>query len=118
MFYLEHMSEPEQASGATVPEWTIGDRMRKAREHAGLSQSQLARTASIGRTSIVRYETGLSRPSRVTLAAWALRTGVSFEWMCHGDTYPCGPLPSPQARGKVYKMQRKLPGNGPVNQAG
>jgi transcriptional regulator with XRE-family HTH domain len=105
------MSEPEQASGATVPEWTIGDRMRKAREHAGLSQSQLARTASIGRTSIVRYETGLSRPSRVTLAAWALRTGVSFEWMCHGDTYPCGPLASPQADAIVFKMHYKLAGS-------
>lgn len=105
MFYLGHMTELEHAQSGTVPEWTIGDRMRKARESIGMGQAEFAREVSIGRTSIVRYETGQSRPSRVGLRAWALRTGVSFEWMCHGDTDPCefnpkraaSPQPGPQS---------------------
>jgi DNA-binding XRE family transcriptional regulator len=118
MFYLEHMSEPEQSSGPAVPEWTIGDCMRKAREHAGLSQAEMARDIGVGRTSIVRYETGTQKPSRPVLLAWSMRTKVSYEWMCHGDTHPCGPPrkseisgASPQARGKVYKMHYKLAGS-------
>jgi transcriptional regulator with XRE-family HTH domain len=92
MFYVEHMSEAmNMAPGMVVPEWTIGDCMRKAREHAGLSQAELAHEISIGRTSVVRYETGLSTPSRPALLAWSFRTQVPYEWMCHGDTLPCGP---------------------------
>jgi len=65
--------------------------MRKARENDLLSQAELARKCSIGRTSVVAYETGRSRPSRPGLLSWSLVTGVSYEWLCHGDTLPCGP---------------------------
>lgn len=74
-----------------VPEFDIGDRMRKARETAGLGQAQIAAEIGVGRTSIISYEANRMKPSRPVALAWALRTGVSFEWICHGDTSPCGP---------------------------
>ena len=32
---------------AVVPEWTLGDRLKKAREHAGLSQTELGREIGV-----------------------------------------------------------------------
>src|SRR5260221_8746633 len=92
------MTELAQAPSSLVPEWTIGDRMRKAREHARLSQAQMARDIGVGRTSIVRYETDDTDgdrypPSRPVVRAWSFRTGVAYECLCHGDTLPCGPPP-------------------------
>jgi transcriptional regulator with XRE-family HTH domain len=78
------MSE-SPAGGVTVPQWTIGDRMRKARENAGLKQADLAAEIGIGRTSAVNYESGHSVPSRPVLLAWALRTRVPLEWLCGDD---------------------------------
>jgi len=99
VFYVAHMNETAQAlSGLAVPEWTLGDSMRKAREYAGLSQAELAHEISVSRTSVVAYETGRSRPSRPALLAWSLATGVPYAWLCHGDTLPCGEPPEPRNR--------------------
>ena len=86
------MTEAPQTS-ATVPQWTTGDRMRKAREHAGLKQSELAAEIGIGRTSVTHYETSQKDAPRLVLIAWAFRCGVSFEWLRHGG--PTGPNPGP-----------------------
>lgn len=99
----------------TVPEWTIGDRMRKAREHAGLSQTQLATRAGIGRTTVVAYESGRSFPSRPNLLSWSMATGISYEWMCHSDTQPCGPrgitagLPGNESRSNYMQSSYAAP---------
>lgn len=67
----------------TVPEWTRGDRMRKAREAAGLSQQELAEAIGVSRRSISAYETNgtLKKP---VLLSWALRTGVPLPWLRDG----------------------------------
>ena len=107
------MTELAQAPSSLVLEWTIGDRMRKAREHARLSQAQMARDIGVGRTSIVRYETDDTDgdrypPSRPVVRAWSFRTGVAYEWLCHGDTQPCGPPPARRGTPAAVatKMQR------------
>lgn len=69
---------------AVVPEWTLGDRLRKARLHAGLEQSELAAQTGISRASIVNYENGHTTPSRPSVLSWALCTGVSLEWLMGG----------------------------------
>ena len=51
-----------------VPEWTVGDRLRKARESAGLEQRQLAERAGMSRTTLRKVENG---DSGVTLGAYA-----------------------------------------------
>lgn len=79
--------------GGQVPDWTIADRVRKAREFAGLKQLELAESVGMARTSLARIEQGKSEPRRPTLIAIAFATGVSLEWLEHGET-PAGPGPS------------------------
>lgn len=66
------------------PEWTLADRLRKARESAGLKQTDLAAETGISRASIVNYETAKSVPRRPALASWAMACGVPFEWLRTG----------------------------------
>lgn len=77
------MAQPQTST--TIPVWTLADRLRKAREHAGLNQGELAEAAGIGRSTIVTYESGQSVPGKPVLIAWALVTGVDLEWLA-GDT--------------------------------
>lgn len=77
----------EATHPATVPQWTIGDRMRKAREHAGLKQTEIASEIGIGRSSIINYEGGRAEPPRPVLLAWAMCTGVSYRWLTGGRDF-------------------------------
>jgi len=63
-----------------LPAFTLSDRLTKAREHAGLSQEQMAAAMGIGRRSIVRYESG-KIPPRPAVIAWASITGVPLWWL-------------------------------------
>jgi DNA-binding XRE family transcriptional regulator len=98
MFYFEHMTVVEHAVSGTVPEFDINDRLRKAREVTGLSQAEMAREIGVARTSVVTYETGHKQPTRPVVRAWAFRTGVPYEWICHGDELPCGQPPGSRLR--------------------
>lgn len=80
-----------------VPEWTLGDRLRKAREAAGLSQTELADLAGISRRSISKYESDDARPKRPQLIAWAMATGVPLSWLQDGDA----PHPTTPDEGQV-----------------
>lgn len=94
------MTEAPQTS-ANIPQWTLGDRLRKAREHARLSQAQLAHEIGIGRTSLTHYETEKKLIPRTALLAWAFRTRVPPEWLRDGTTGPTdtGPGTFPQFGG-------------------
>ena len=67
-----------------VPEWTLADRLRKARDLAGYSQAELANVTGISRQSINRYETGRAVPDRPKLLAWATACHVEYEWLTGG----------------------------------
>ncbi|MFD4990789.1 helix-turn-helix domain-containing protein [Cellulosimicrobium cellulans] len=64
-----------------VPAWHQGDFLRKAREHAGLSQAELAEVTGISRRTVVRYESGEAVVRRPQLIAWAMATGVPLAWL-------------------------------------
>lgn len=64
-----------------VPEWTLGDRLRKAREVAGLSQQQLATELGVARRTISAYEVGERTPRAVVVRAWAIRCSVPENWL-------------------------------------
>lgn len=66
----------------TVPIWTTPDRLRKAREVAGLSQTELGEATGMSRRSVAGYEGGEREPRRHHLIAWALATGVDLDWLC------------------------------------
>ena len=71
----------------SVPSWSLGDRLRKAREHAKLTQSQLAAQIGIARASVTNYETSRTTPNRPILLSWALQCGVDFGWLA-GSPHP------------------------------
>jgi transcriptional regulator with XRE-family HTH domain len=75
-----------------VPEFRLCDRLRRAREITGLDQAAFAAELGISRTSVSNAETGTRKPIRVTLRAWALRTGVPLVWLETGEVpAPSGP---------------------------
>jgi len=47
----------------------IGERLRYARQACGLGQKEVAEALGIGRSSLIRYETGEQTPNDVVLAA-------------------------------------------------
>ena len=62
------------------PAWTFQDRLRKAREHAGMTQSELAETTGISLNSLNRYEKGQRSPGDEIVRSIATATGVALEW--------------------------------------
>lgn len=68
----------------TIPQWTFGDRLAKAREHAGISVEQMADELGVSRNTIGNYEAERTTPKAGVVKAWALITGVSFEWIVEG----------------------------------
>lgn len=107
-------------SPGQVPLWTMADRLRKARDHAHMKQSELAQTIGIARSSIVAYEAGSTVPRRPVLLSWAMATGVPVEWLIEGVEPAGGPntpsdlpdpsfgwtAPSPVCRARVIQMRR------------
>lgn len=87
--------------GGKVPNWTIADRVRKAREFSGLKQLDLAESVGMARTSLARIEQGKSEPRRTTLIAIAFATGVSLDWLEYGET----PAPDNPGGGEVVRHQ-------------
>lgn len=78
--------DPATPWGGRVPYWSIGDRMRKARESAGLSQTELSEAAGISRKTISRIEAEGMEPKRAYLIAWSFATGVALEWLETGES--------------------------------
>ena len=74
------------ADAGRVPDWTLGDKLRKARESAGLEMQELAAEIDIHRQSVARYERGEAKPKRHVLLAWSSVTGVNLEWLSGSDS--------------------------------
>ncbi|MDO5633294.1 MAG: helix-turn-helix transcriptional regulator [Micrococcus sp.] len=76
-----------------IPQWTLGDRLRKAREMTGLSQAQFAKRIEVSVGTIGNYEAGRRAPRAIVIRAWALATGVPRPWLETGEA------PSPSGDG-------------------
>lgn len=77
-----------QPESGRVPQWTMADRLRKAREGKPLSQQELADLIGISRRSVSAYEGGDTPPRRPVLLSWALATNVSLVWLQSGESPP------------------------------
>lgn len=77
-----------------VPEWTLTDRLRKARELTEMTPEAFAREIDVSKATVYNYENPLytSRRKDIVLKQWALRTGVDLGWLITGvapsDTNP------------------------------
>lgn len=85
MPYLGHMTTATHNTAGQVPQWSVQDRLRKAREHAGMKQSELAAAIGISRNSVSNYESGTTPPRQIVLNQWSLATGVPLAWLTSGE---------------------------------
>lgn len=67
-----------------VHEFTLGDRLRKAREAAGYGQREFEAVSGISRATISAYELGKSTPRRPYLSVWASVTDTDLNWLLEG----------------------------------
>ena len=74
--YCDATYRPTVEAIAALGRQTIGERVRRYRESAGLTQLALARAADIGRVTLVRLEKGEQSPRFKTLKAVAGALGM------------------------------------------
>jgi len=74
----------ERANGS-VPEWTFGDRLRKARQVSGLTVRDFAEEIGVSTKTITDAEGDRRRPRKILINAYAMRTGVPREWLETGQ---------------------------------
>ena len=74
--YCDATYRPTVEAIAALGRQTIGERVRRYRESAGLTQVGLARAACIGRVTLVRLENGEQSPRFKTLKAVADALGM------------------------------------------
>ena len=67
----------------TRPEWTFGDRMRKARREAGLTVQEFAAALDLTTSALSQYETDRSTPRDVVALARRVEalTGIPAAWL-------------------------------------
>lgn len=83
----------EQPEIINIPQWDLADRMRKALRQAGMSNNEMAEYLEVAPATVSTWINGRFRPSKQSIRLWAMRTGVSYDWLCHGDIAPCVPSP-------------------------
>jgi len=84
-------NSPDEAG--VVPEWTMGDRLRKARARTGLTVKGFADRIGVSEKTINNAEGDKRAVRKITLNAWAYETGVNRRWLetGQGPTTPGGP---------------------------
>lgn len=72
---------------ATIPTWTLTDRLRKARELTGLNAEDFAAELNVSRSTVHNYESPSYDKKRrvIVLKAWAMRSGVDYHWLTTGE---------------------------------
>src|SRR5690606_14327821 len=65
-----------------VPTWHVGDRIAKARRHAGISSGELAKAIGVSRFSLSGWEHGRHEPSSpIYIYLIGQATGVDPRWI-------------------------------------
>lgn len=72
------------AASERIPVWTVGDRMRKARETSRIKVAAMAAELGCDPDTVSNYERGRTRPRRSVLLAYEQLTGVPVAWI-EGD---------------------------------
>jgi transcriptional regulator with XRE-family HTH domain len=94
------------APAALVPEFSFGDRLRKARELAGFDRTELGEALGIHRQTIARYEADQARPTSSVVVVWGLITQVDLSWI---QTGVCTPRDSNSEPTVSRRVSRRRP---------
>ncbi len=71
-----------------VPEWSLGDRLRKSMDLAGMTVSEMAEIFGVGRETVSRWINDRGRPKPMILMLWADGCGVDHQWLETGEASP------------------------------
>jgi DNA-binding XRE family transcriptional regulator len=82
-----------------VPRWDTADRMRKALREADIGVQEMAAYLGVARNTVSTWINGRIEPSTQTLRLWALRCGVSYEWLVDDGRGGGLPIRFPSQRG-------------------
>lgn len=79
---------------ARVPEWTLGDRLRKIRRDADMTVADFAEVLGVSRASLGHYETDRNMPADVVALAKRIQlaTGVPATWTLGLNDEAPGPV--------------------------
>lgn len=66
-------------------EWTLGDRLRRARRYAGLQSSDMARALGVSLNTISNWENDHFIPRYAMIVAWAEVTAVPVSYLTGTD---------------------------------
>lgn len=91
----------------SAPQWEIHDRLRKARETAGLTQTQVATRLNKSLNTIYLYEVGHTDISARNLLIWANATNTDPTWILTGQQ--AGPAPTQWRPGQSNRLITFMP---------
>ena len=74
-----------ETQSPTIPAWTLGDRIWKARRHAGLEQEQLGLEIGVSKSLVSKWERGQRDPRVAEVRSIARVTGVDERWLLAGE---------------------------------
>lgn len=99
----------------------IGQRMRKLREEANLSQAEIAKLCGSNQSTIGKTENGQTAPSIKLLIWWADYFDISLDYLCcrtdqpQGKLYECKPRIKPSGEDMRQFIEMCFDPNSPMN---
>lgn len=78
------MTDMSEMQSEVVPPITLGMRMNAALTYAGMSVEAMAAEMEVSRSSLSRWLNDRGPVKAVVLKQWALRCGVSYDWLRTG----------------------------------
>ena len=88
---------------------SLGNKIRKSRDLAGLTQEQLAESIGVTRSAIAQYESGEKEPTVHRLADMAIALGVSADYLLGIERNPLTTVQmSPEARIAFEKFVKEI----------
>ena len=78
---LHSIPRRDSLEPGAVPDFTLGDRLRKALDHAGISVATMADVQGVGTATVSRWMHDRSPVKRGALMLWAIATGVDQQWL-------------------------------------
>lgn len=88
----------------TVPAWTLGDRLWKARTSSSTSVATMADALGVNRKTINNYERMRTPITRGNVLAWAMVTRFPAEWLLTGEE----PSTAPTGGGQYLKQKNVI----------